>query len=434
MADERTLSLLQETLANKGITRVRVIHADPHGRARSKDVPLAALAGLASGIGYCEASLVEGLDGEPLMDPPHPGGLGLPDVHAIPDPSTARQVPWDPTTAWLLSQIVGVDHEPSGLCSRTLLRRELQRLADVGYRAVTASEPEFYLLRPRADGDYDRYSPLPGMAYTSGGRSDPDGVLRRLQDETVALGLGVTAAHREVSPGQFEMNLMHGDALDAADRAFLFEEVIKERAAVDGLLATFMAKPYAEAEGSSHHLHLSLWSGEANVFASDSGGLSTIGGAFAAGLIAHAPALTAIACPTINSYKRLANANIGLAPLQADMGGDDRSAYLRVPPQGGDATRVELRIGDASANPYLLTCAALAAGRDGIERGLEPGEPVPLPKSLDVALDALQQDAVVAEALGATMVRTIVDVKRRELDRFARAVTDWEWREYAHHA
>jgi glutamine synthetase len=115
------------------------------------------------------------------------------------------------------------------------------------------------------------------------------------------------------------------------------------------------------------------------------------------------------------------------------MAGDDRTAYLRVPPQHGDATRVELRIGDASANPYLLLTAALAAGRDGIERGLAIGDPVALPADLGAALDALEADTIIAGALGERMVRTIVDVKRRELHRFARVVTDWEWTEYADH-
>lgn len=433
MADVVALTALRDALAVKGVTRVRVMHVDPHGRPRSKDYPLSSLPDLAGGIGYCEASLVEGLDGEPLMEPPHPGAVGLPDTHAVVDPATARQVPWDPETAWLLADVVDLDHSPSGLCCRTLLRAEIERLAAHGLRAVTASEPEFYLLRPGAGPDVERYSPGVGLAYTSGWRADPDGVLREMQDACVAMGLGVTAAHREVSPGQFEMNVMHGEVLDATDRVLLFEEVVKEIAGRHGLHANFMAKPFADAEGSSHHIHLSLWSDAGNAFAAPGGGLTDAGRAFAAGLIAHAPALTALASPTINSFKRLANANIGLAPLQADMGGDDRTAYLRVPPQGGDATRIELRIGDASANPYLLTCAALAAGRDGIERGLAPGDPVALPLTLDAALDALEADPVVAGALGERMVRTIVDVKRRELHRFARVVTEWEWTEYADH-
>ncbi len=335
---------VSDALAARGVERIRVIHADPHGRPRSKDFPLDLLPGLMRGIGFCEASLVEGLDGEPLMDEPHPGGHGLPDIHSVPDLASARQLPWDPATAWLLADLIGLDHNPSPLCARSVLRRELERSAALGYSAVTASEPEFYLLRS-TDAGYERYSPLVGMAYTSGRRADPDGIMRRIHDYVTALGLGTTAMHREFSPGQFEINISHGEAMDATDRAFLFKESVKELASMEGLLATFMAKPFANAEGSSHHVHLSLWSGETNVFAEAGGGLSEIGHAFAAGLVAHAPAITAIAAPTINSYKRLGGA--GLAPTVADAAGDDRTAYLRVPPQWGDATRVELRIGQS---------------------------------------------------------------------------------------
>jgi glutamine synthetase len=122
MTDTAALTTLRDSLAAQGVTRVRVIHADPHGRPRSKDYPLSSLSERASGIGYCEASLVEGLDGEPLMDAPHPGGIGLPDTHAIPDATTARQVPWDPQTAWILADVVDPDHIPSGLCVRSLLK------------------------------------------------------------------------------------------------------------------------------------------------------------------------------------------------------------------------------------------------------------------------------------------------------------------------
>ncbi len=424
-------SEVSDALAARGVERIRVIHADPHGRPRSKDFPLDSLPGLMRGIGFCEASLVEGLDGEPLMDEPHPGGHGLPDIHSVPDLASARQLPWDPATAWLLADLIGLDRNPSPLCSRSVLRRELERSAALGYSAVTASEPEFYLLRS-TDAGYERYSPLVGMAYTSGRRADPDGIMRRIHDYVTALGLGTTAMHREFSPGQFEINISHGEAMDATDRAFLFEESVKELASMEGLLATFMPKPFANAEGSSHHVHLSLWSGETNVFAEAGGGLSEIGHAFAAGLVAHAPAITAIAAPTINSYKRLGGA--GLAPTVADAAGDDRTAYLRVPPQWGDATRVELRIGDASANPYLLTAVALAAGRDGIEQGLGAVTPPALPTDLAGALVALEADPVIVDALGQPMVDAIVAVKQRELRRFSQAVTDWEWCEYANHA
>ena len=209
---------------------------------------------------------------------------------------------------------------------------------------------------------------------------------------------------------------------------------MKDVAATHGLLATFMAKPFSDHEGSSHHVHVSLWDDERNVFATPGGELSELARAFAGGVLAHAAGLSALASPTVNSYKRLAAAG-SLVPVGAALAGDDRLSYLRIPSERGDATRIELRAGDASANPYLLITGLLAAGRDGIERGLDPAPATgALPGSLADALSALERDEVLCEALGARMVAVLVALKRRECARYAASVTDWEWREYARHA
>jgi glutamine synthetase len=416
-----------------GVRFVRVNHADPHGRCRSKELPIERLALATDGIGYCAASLVEGLDGEPLMGAAFPGGQGFPDLHAVGDLSTARIAPWQPDTLWLLADLVEAGGVPSPLCMRGVLRRVSERLASHGLRALVASEPEFYILRVGDGGAIEPYSPLAGMAYTTGVRADPTGLVRRIHAALDAFGLGATTALREFSPGQFEINLAHAEALTAADNAFLLEEVVKEIAASEGLLATFMAKPLSDSEGSSHHVHASLWRGEANAF-DDDGQLSAEARSFAAGLIVHAHGLTALAAPTINSYKRLGNGE--LCPSSATLGGDSRQAYVRVPPERGRGARVELRVGDASANPYLLIAGMLAAGLDGIERELDPDSvpPLPLPRSLEAALVALEEDTVLAAMLGSQLLEAVVAVKRRELERFGLAVTDWEWREYATHA
>ena len=419
-------------LAERGVRFVRVMHADPFGRARSKDLPLTSLPMASSGLAYCAASLVESLQGDPLMDASFPGGQGFPDLQARADLATARVTPWDPSTAWVLADLV--DHgSPSPLCARGTLRRVVGLLAARGLHAVTASEPEFYLLRELPDGRVERYSPGTGQAYTTGRRADPDGVLRRIHEALDAFGLQPTTAHREFSPGQFEINLAHGEALESADRAFLLEEVIKDVAAGEGLLATFMAKPFADDEGSSHHLHVSLWRGDENLFDGPDG-LSPLGLSFAAGLLTHAAALTAIASPTVNSYKRLGSE--GLAPSLAELGGDNRYAWLRVPGERGPGRRIEIRAGDASANPYLLTAAVLAAGLDGVERELSPDglEPERLPRTLETACDALEADEALCAGLGEELVRVFCALKRDEAHRYSRTVTDWEWREYARHA
>jgi glutamine synthetase len=433
LLDPTASAVAAQRFSADGVRFVRVNHADPHGRCRSKELPIERLAMATDGLGYCAASLVEGLDGEPLMGAAFPGGQGFPDLHAVGDLATARIAPWQPDTLWLLADLVEAGDMPSPLCMRGVLRRVRDRLASRGLRAMIASEPEFYLLRVGEDGAIKHYSPLAGMAYTTGVRADPTGLVRRIHAALDAFGLGVTTALREFSPGQFEINLAHAEALTAADNAFLLEEVVKEIAASEGLLATFMAKPLTGSEGSSHHVHASLWRGKDNAF-DDGGGLSAEARSFAAGLIAHANGLTALAAPTINSYKRLGNGE--LCPSTATLAGDTRQAYVRVPPERGRGTRVELRVGDASANPYLLIAGMLAAGLDGIERELDPDSlpPLPLPRSLEAALAALEEDTVLAALLGQQLLEAIVAVKRRELERFALAVTDWEWREYATHA
>jgi glutamine synthetase len=425
----------REALAAEGATRLRVAQPDPHGRLRSKEYPLDRIEDLVAGVGYCEAAFVEGLDGEPLMEAEHPGGQGLPDLHAVPDWGTARVLPWEPDTAIILADLETPGHAPSGLCTRDAVRRQAARLAEHGLVARLAAEYEFYLLRPRPDGGRDRYSPLPGYAYTTGRRADPDGSARRMHDAAIALGIEATTFHREVSPGQFEINLHHAEPLEACDRALLLEETVKEVAALEGLQANFMPKPFADAEGSGLHLHLSLWRDGESAFAQDGGGLSPLGRDAAMGLAHHAPALSAIASPTINSYKRLGGAGVGLTPLRAELGGDDRTAYLRVPPAGGGATRIEFRAGDAAASPHLLAAVALAAMLDGVERGLgsAPAPDAELPRDLETALRALEADEVIAGALGPALVSAHCAVKRRELLRFSQAITEWEWSEYADH-
>jgi glutamine synthetase len=152
-------------------------------------------------------------------------------------------------------------------------------------------------------------------------------------------------------------------------------------------------------------------------------------------VLAHAAGLTALASPTVNSYKRLA-ATGSLVPDGAGLAGDDRLSYLRIPSERGDATRIELRAADASANPYLLIAGLLAAGRDGIEGGLDPAQTASsaLPRSLEDALAALERDDILCDALGPRMVAVLGALKRRECARYAASVTDWEWREYARHA
>jgi glutamine synthetase len=207
---------------------------------------------------------------------------------------------------------------------------------------------------------------------------------------------------------------------------------VREIARQHGLEASFMAKWHEDYAGSSCHLHVSLWEGDRNVFVGRDGGISEICQGFIGGLLEHAAALTAFASPTVNSYKRTAAG--GLAPTTARLGGDDREAYVRLPGDGEGATRVELRAGDAAANPYLLTAASLYAGLDGIDRALPADKVAPLPRTLDDAVGALEADEAIRSGLGEELVRVYAALKRGEFDRFANAVTDWEWKEYVYQA
>ena len=425
-----------ETLAAAGVHTARVSHCDLYGKCRSKDLPLDRLDMAVAGLGFCVISMVEDINGTPLDLPSFAADSTFPDMHSQVDLATGRVLPWEPDTAWFIGDL----RDDRGLSPRGALRGALAVLDTLGLTAVTAPELEFYLLED-AGWPGARYGSGTGLAYTTGRHADPRGAFKRIHRGLVELGLDATAAHHEFSPGQFEINLHHTSALEAADRAFLFKEAVRELAAVDGLAANFMGKPFTDAEGSSCHVNVSLWRGGENVFAHGDRGLSDECLAFVAGVLTHADGLTALGSPTVNGYRRLVPG--GMAPTRADWGEDHRLTYIRIPPERGAGTRLEMRGADASANPYLLHCGILLAGIDGIRRRLRPPAPCapgevssgrPLPTSLDRALDALQDDAVLVEGLGTELVRTFAALKRGEADRERRHVGEWDWAEYAFHS
>ena len=260
------------------------------------------------------------------------------------------------------------------------------------------------------------------------------------------MGLGAYAAGHEYMTGQYEINLRHGEALDAADRAFRLKAAVKDVAALNGLVATFMGKPFNDQGGSGLHLHVSLDGVGGNAFDApgEPSGVSTAMRRFLAGVIHHAPALMALLNPTINAYRRTVPDS--LAPTHANWGWDNRSAFGRVPPERGDATRLEIRVGDGSANPYLAIAVVLQAGLHGLREEMEAPAPVAgdayragagrglrLPRTLEEALDALESDEVLAGALGAEIVEPFVAMKRSEIERHRSHVSEWELDEYLHH-
>ena len=445
--DESGLQPAADKLTQDGVDVVRVGYADIIGTERGRDVLVHRFARtVADGLAFCRSVYGTTPNGD-VVD--IEGGLtaGLPDVIAFPDLATMTSVPWEPGVAHCIADVFNPDGTPSQESPRQVLRRVVARFAELGMRPIVGPELEFYVLErdDSAPTGWKRYGEASGNVYVSGRKGDPENVLLRSLRHLAGYGLEVVAANHEFSSGQFEINLWHSEALDAADRAFRFKSAVKELGRQEDKLVTFMAKPFNEEGGSGFHLHFSTWS-EDNValFEDPAGefGLSKTAGSAVAGVLAHAPALAAVSNPTINSYKRFGPDT--LAPWLIDWGLDNRSAMVRIPPERGRAARLELRLGDATANPYLAIAGLLAAAYLGIRDDLDAPEPLVgygydpakaarLPGDLGSALDALEADADFAEMLGPAFVATFLAYKRNELERFSHWVTDWEFREYAYH-
>ena len=442
------------SLRSQGVRAVRLLYTDLHGIARGKDIPLGHFAELAEeGVAFCAAVMGTDLNHTPLVG----GEEGYVDFSIHPDLDTIRVVPWQPEIAWCLGEawrLDGTDHYP--VCPRALLKRVVERYAERGLVPIVGPELEHFICvrDPEAPGGLRRYVDELSRVYTVGAISDPRQITLRMLLAADEIGLQAFAANHEFMNSQYEINLKHSAAVDAADRAFMLRTLVKEIAALEGLVATFMGRPFADQGGSGFHLHLSLAAADGhNVFADDAGedGLSPLASQFIAGVIEHAAGVQALLGPTVNAYKRILPDS--LAPTHANWGHDNRTAFVRVPNERGSRSRIEIRTGDGSACAHLITAALLIAGLDGIERSLAPPEPVVgdsyrmddahagtrLASDLGSALDALEADTVLVDALGHQLVHTFVTMKRDEVARFADAVgeldpevvTEWELREYA---
>jgi glutamine synthetase len=422
-------------LRRRGIETVILAGADTHGIMRGKRVPIAELDRAAErGVALCEVIWALPVDEvEPVGRPPgHTGYFprdGYPDMLAVPDLETARVVPWHDHTALVLCDFVDPGGDAIPVSPRAVLRSVVERARSMGVEPVVGVELEFYLLRetPRSvlgkrPSQLEAVDERPSVyGVVSGSRHEPfTGAVR---DTLREYGLAVEACSPESGPGQFEINLRAAPALRAADEAFLLKSAVKEIAAREGLLATFMAKPRSDWPGSSCHLHLSLREGASSTMRH-----------FIGGLLAGMAELTALLAPTPNSYRRFVP--YSWAATTATWSGDNRSAGVRAL-----ATRVEHRQAGADANPYLAAAAALAAGLDGVQRACEPPAPVEgdiyslpdapaLPATLGEATDLLERSALARDWLGDDVVDHCVAMRRAELAAQAAAVTDWETARY----
>jgi glutamine synthetase len=438
-----------ERLVAEGIDVVRVAYPDLLGTDRARDVLVEHLASACDhGMAFCRAVYHTSPRGGVI---PISGGLdaGLPDISVRPDLGTLVRIPWEPGVAWCLGDTIDpATGAPSPESPRDVLRSVLARAAENGLHPVVGPELEYFLCdpAPESPAGWRRYAgDIAGVVYTAGLRADPENHLLRTLRQLRDLQIGVLSGNHEFDGGQFEINLNHSEALDAADRAFRFKAAVKELARKEGKLATFMAKPFNDAGGSGFHLHVSgVDANGRNLFDDPTAphGLSDLARHAIAGILAHAPAMAALLNPTVNSYKRFGPDT--LAPWLIDWGLDNRSAMVRIPPERGGGTRLELRLGDASANPYLAIAALTAAATLGIQAGQEPPAPLEgygydpdrsplLPSGLSAALDALEADAAFTELLGKGFTTAFLGYKRDELERFNRHITDWEFAEYAYH-
>jgi glutamine synthetase len=372
------------------------------------------------------------------------GEIGYPDLVVKPDLSSLTLVPWEPGVACCIADVHPVA-EGSRVPAdpRGAVRRAVAAYEELGLAPIVGPELEFFLCERDDDGTLRRYVDNLSMVYTVGPQADPRGVVRQITEALAGMGLGTFAANHEFMNSQYEINLRHGPALITSDRAFRLKAAVKDVAAQHGLVATFMGKPFNDQGGSGFHLHVSADRDDDNAFA-DGDGVSPELRRFVAGVLAHAPALMAFLNPTVNAYRRLVPDS--LAPTRCNWGWDNRTTFVRVPPERGRATRVEVRVGDGSANPYLATAAVLFAGLHGLREELPLPDPIdgdayglgdaagePLPDSLKAALDALDADAYLRDAMSPEVADTFTALKRFEIERHRTWVSDWDVAEYLHH-
>ncbi len=358
------------------------------------------------------------------------------DVLARPDLTTFQLLPWYPESARVarvFCDIVNIDGTPFEGCPRQQLRRVLDRALGEGYTFFVAPEIEFFLLESAAGPP----QPLDHGSYFDLLADDaPSQLRRRAVLMLEEMGVGVEHAQHEDAPGQHEIDLRYTDALTMADTVMTTRLLLKELSRQAGVYATFMPKPLAGVQGSGMHTHLSLWRDGLNAFVGDGPyGLSELASRFIAGLVAHAPEITAVTNQWVNSYKRLVP---GVeAPVGADWAHLNPAALVRVPsvkPGRLDSTRVEYRAPDPAANPYLAFAVILAAGLRGVSGAYElPGEgeaTAALPQSLAEALDLMERSELLHETLGEHQVEWFLRNKRAEWDAYRGQVTPFELDRY----
>ena len=433
-----TLDELKADVASGQVDTVLLAMTDVQGRLQGKRLTarhfLDEVAGHgAEGCNYLLAVDVEMTPVEGYALASWAQGYG--DFVLEPDLSTLRRVPWHEATALVLADVRWHDGRPVAPSPRQVLRGQLERLAERGWRASAATELEFLLFRTPYDEAWRRgYRDLEpanlyNVDYSLMGTAKVEPIIRRIRNSMAGAGLGVENSKGECNLGQHEINFRYADALTAADEHVIYKTGAKEIADQEGMAISFMAK-FDEREGNSCHIHLSLQREDGSaLFAEDPRTFE----AFLAGLLETLPELTLLLAPNINSYKRFAAGSF--APTTIAWGRDNRTCALRVVGHG-PATRLECRVPGADVNPYLALSALIAGGLHGVDAGLELEPPLEgnayvadkprVPGTLRDARDRFAAGEVIGAALGEEVVAHYLHAARVELDAFDAAVTDWE--------
>ena len=441
----------------EGLKAVRFSFADQHGVLRGKTLAVAEVpAALERGVTVTSTLLLKDTSHRTVFPAFTPGGgVGMPemqdaaDILMMADPATFRVLPWAPETGWMLCELAFQDGRPVPYCTRRILKEALETLKPLEF--MCGLEIEFHVFRiadpnlKPADAGQPGTPPevellSTGYQYLTEQRYDLiDPVVQLIRDNLSGLGLPLRSFEVEYGPSQVEITLGVLPGLAAADAMVLFRSAVKQIARRHGYHATFMCRPkLPNVMSSGWHLHQSLGRDGKNAFVSDKEDLSEAGKQYLAGLLAHARSACALSTPTINGYKRYRP--YSLAPDRVVWGKENRGALVRViGGPGNPGTRIENRIGEPAANPYLYLASQIYSGMDGMARKLPlppsadtpyEAKAEPLPRTLSEALALLKDDACLKKGLGEAFVDYYCRIKEAEIARFNSEVSEWEHREY----
>jgi len=436
----------REQLHAEGVRYCLSAYTDVHGVPKAKAVPLEHFTRMMRGSELFTGAAIDGLGQGPADD----------ELSVWPDADAVTVLPWEPTVAWAPGYLHFHD-EPYPMDSRGVLRRQTARLAEHGLQFNLGIETEFFLVHREATGIRPNHPKdvLARAAYDVAGLLDNLPFLDELISYMNQLGWDVHSFDHEDANGQFELDFSYTDVISMADRFVLWRMMTKLLARRHGCEATFMPKPYSDRTGNGGHFNMSmsdLETGE-NVFADPDdprgAGVSRLAYQFIAGVLRHAPAISAVTAPTVNSYKRLIKTGsmtgFTWAPVYISFGRNNRTHMLRIPMGGG---RVESRAVDTSVNPYLAAAMILGAGLEGIENELDPGDPIALnmyeqsdaqlaemgvevlPRTLLEAVEAFDRDPLSEQVLGPELKQSYVELKSEEWWDYHNTVSEWEYDRY----